>query len=76
MKSTLKNTRLPFAPTDALPGSEEKVHVLARRARLHQPLWHPLDATLTGARSGSWPAELAGDTVRAEEVQTGLCLAS
>ena len=71
MNSTLKRVRLPFAPTDALPGSEEKVHVLAQRVQLRQPLWHPLDATLAGAGSGSRPAELAGDTVRA-----GLCLAS
>ena len=76
MKSTLKSILLPFAPTDALPGSEEKVQVLARRARLRQPLWHPLDATLAGARSGSRPAELARDATRAEEVPIGLCLAS
>ncbi len=31
-------------PTRALPGSLEKVAVLERRARLHQALWHPLDA--------------------------------
>lgn len=31
-------------PTDALPGTEEKVKVLKERAMLGQQLWHPLDA--------------------------------
>jgi hypothetical protein len=35
---------LPHAPTSAMPGSPEKVEVLAQRARLRQNLWHPLDA--------------------------------
>ncbi len=35
---------LPSAPTRALPGSAEKVAVLAERARLRQSLWHPEDA--------------------------------
>jgi hypothetical protein len=33
-------------PTQALPGTPEKVAVLEDRARLGQALWHPLDATL------------------------------
>lgn len=33
-------------PTDALPGTPEKVAVLEERARLGQCLWHPLDARL------------------------------
>jgi hypothetical protein len=33
-------------PTDALPGSLEKVRILEERARLGQALWHPLDAKL------------------------------
>ena len=33
-------------PTDAVPGSAEKVAVLAERARRGQALWHPLDAPL------------------------------
>src|SRR5581483_10972436 len=33
-------------PTDALPGTPEKVRVLEERARLGQQLWHPLDAKL------------------------------
>ena len=32
-------------PTDALPGTPEKVAVLEQRARMRQQLWHPLDAT-------------------------------
>jgi hypothetical protein len=39
-------TALAAQPTDALPGSEEKVAVLAERARLGLSLWHPQDATL------------------------------
>jgi hypothetical protein len=27
-----------------LPGTPEKVAILEQRARLHQDLWHPLDA--------------------------------
>jgi hypothetical protein len=37
-------------PTDAPPGSEEKILVLMERARLRQDLWHPQDATLTKPR--------------------------
>jgi hypothetical protein len=39
--------KLPSSPTGALPGSPEKVAILAERARLGQSLWHPDDATLT-----------------------------
>ena len=35
---------LPPAPTDALPGTEDKVRVLEERARMRQSLWHPEDA--------------------------------
>lgn len=35
----------PCQPTDALPGSPEKVAILEERARQGQDLWHPLDAT-------------------------------
>jgi hypothetical protein len=31
-------------PTDALPGSEEKIRVLEERARRREQLFHPLDA--------------------------------
>ena len=35
----------PALPTEALPGTEEKVTVLAERAKLGQELWHPRDAS-------------------------------
>jgi hypothetical protein len=35
---------MPARPTDALPGSPEKLAVLEERARLNQSLWHPDDA--------------------------------
>jgi hypothetical protein len=37
-------------PTDAAPGSEEKVRVLMERAQNRQCLWHPEDATITGPK--------------------------
>ena len=43
--------RLPPAPTSALPGSAEKVRVLAERVRLGAALWHPLDAKLATSQS-------------------------
>lgn len=39
-------SRLPLQPTDALPGSPEKVAVLEERARLRVSLWHPNDAPM------------------------------
>lgn len=39
-------TSLAAQPTSAMPGSEEKVAILAERARLGLSLWHPGDATL------------------------------
>ncbi len=36
---------LPDQPTDALPGSEEKIRVLIDRAAKRQALFHPADAT-------------------------------
>ena len=43
-------TGIPFAcePTDAGPGTPEKMEVLAERARMRQRLWHPLDAEYVG----------------------------
>ncbi len=35
---------LPPEPTDALPGTPEKVAVIEERARLGLRLWHPGDA--------------------------------
>jgi hypothetical protein len=34
----------PTAPTSAMPGTPEKVAVLAERAQMRQSLWHPEDA--------------------------------
>ncbi len=36
-------------PTQALPGTEEKVEILAERARLGLSLWHPRDARIEAA---------------------------
>lgn len=35
---------LPDVPTDAPPGSEEKIRILMERAAKRQALWHPKDA--------------------------------
>lgn len=40
-----RNAPLPAFPTQALPGTPEKIAVLEERARLKQCLWHPDDAT-------------------------------
>ncbi|QEL14008.1 hypothetical protein [Limnoglobus roseus] len=42
------NAPLPAIPTTAAPGTQEKLDVLAMRAKLKQALWHPLDATYEG----------------------------
>ena len=49
----------PCEPTDAIPGSEEKIRVLAQRVKSGQELWHPLDnRTLPdstgGLHTGGW----------------------
>jgi hypothetical protein len=41
-----RDAPLPTFPTSALPGTPEKITVLAERVRLKQSLWHPDDATL------------------------------
>jgi hypothetical protein len=33
-----------YEPTEAMPGSREKVAVMADRLARRLPLWHPLDA--------------------------------
>ena len=38
-----ENEDLEFDSTDALPGSEEKLKVLADRIQQGLPLWHPSD---------------------------------
>ena len=42
-------TTLPQEPTAALPGTAEKVAVMAQRAEKRQTLFHPGDATLADA---------------------------
>lgn len=37
---------LPDSPTDAQPGSEDKIQVMIRRAGLRQQLHHPRDAKI------------------------------
>jgi hypothetical protein len=44
------NVPLPAFPTEAIPGSPEKVAILQERARLKQGLWHPDDASFAGLR--------------------------
>jgi hypothetical protein len=41
----------PTCATVAAPGSEEKIAILAERARLKQSLWHPEDTCLEAASS-------------------------
>lgn len=36
-------TENEFRATDAVPGTAEKLHVLAERVRRGLPLWHPSD---------------------------------
>jgi hypothetical protein len=42
---------LPPFPTQALPGTPEKIALLAERVRLQQSLWHPEDATFAGPKT-------------------------
>lgn len=42
---------LPAFATGALPGTPEKIAVLAERAERRQSLWHPEDATFAGPTS-------------------------
>lgn len=42
--------KLPKEPTDAMPGTEEKVRVLEERAKNNEPLWHPDDAGMDPLR--------------------------
>jgi hypothetical protein len=40
----------PATPTQALPGTPEKIAVLRERARLGLELWHPADALFPRGR--------------------------
>jgi hypothetical protein len=46
----VRRVKPALEPTDARPGSPEKILVLARRLELGQELWHPGDATFAGPR--------------------------
>ncbi len=48
----------PEAPTDALPGSEEKIRIMTQRAERRQKLFHPLDGPR--ARLHKPPLEKSG----------------
>lgn len=37
---------MPLVPTSAVPGSPEKIAVLAARVRRREGLWHPLDKVI------------------------------
>jgi len=45
------NPDAPPTPTRATPGSDEKIAILAERARLKQSLWHPDDSGYGGKSS-------------------------
>jgi hypothetical protein len=68
--------RLPAAPTGALPGSVEKIRILAERARLRVSLWHPLDARLPSDACTARLGGIAGATAIDSEALADLCLAS
>src|SRR5262245_27332433 len=50
---------LPKEPTDALPGSEEKICIMIERAARREQLFHPLDGPAAKLRPDgrSWPVE-------------------
>ncbi len=52
------NAPLPAAKTDALPGTEEKIEVLAGRAARGETLWHPGDPYQSPGRSSCEPRDL------------------
>ena len=54
---SLMQTEAGCGPTDALPGTEDKIDVMQARARKRLPLFHPQDATLEMAVA--WLRELA-----------------
>lgn len=43
----------PCSPTDAKPGTPEKIAVLCERVQLGQPLWHEDDEVTLGALNHS-----------------------
>lgn len=61
----IRSVSLPNEPTDALPGSEEKIRVMIERASRREPLFHPQDGPEAPAGSGrarhdpQWPEPFA-----------------
>lgn len=47
---------LPPCPTETIPGTEDRLHVLEKRAALGYQLWHPDDRRWDWAPSPGWPA--------------------
>lgn len=43
-----------FKPTEALPGSHEKLEILCERVRSGLPLWHPEDRRFYVSRGTHW----------------------
>lgn len=43
-----------FEPTEAMPGSNEKLKILCERVRSGFPLWHPDDRRFYASRSSRW----------------------
>ncbi|WP_203328853.1 hypothetical protein [Candidatus Laterigemmans baculatus] len=43
-------SQITFKPTEALPGSHEKLEILCERVRSGLPLWHPEDRRYYASR--------------------------
>lgn len=52
-----------FQPTDALPGTEEKLQILAERVASGLPLWHPEDRLRYDQRLVAGTTELSSRAV-------------
>jgi hypothetical protein len=60
---------VPREPTEALPGSEQKIRIMTERAARRQQLFHPLDGIPARLRRqvlslpviSSWPVELSAN---------------
>jgi hypothetical protein len=49
---------LPGEPTEAAPGSEEKIRVLTERASRREQLFHPLDGLKNPSKKSWTPCEM------------------
>lgn len=52
-RDLVRPTPRRLGPTTALPGSDEKIRLMAARAAANVPLFHPFDATFAGAGGDS-----------------------